>query len=176
MIFRIFLFLSFLFVSGCSIDKFIGRQVTTHGHQFNPQILELVPEGSSREHVLLSLGTPSTTQLRADGMETFYYITQKKRREAAFLSPKIIEQTVMEVAFAEDDTVDEITNYSLVDGNLIAFNRDVTLTGGRELTLVSQLLVASRSVVNPLGDRFNTAPTHDDTLFLVTFKPHFKPF
>ena len=138
-------------LSGCEMDKMIGKQVTTHGYQFNQQMLELVPEGSSREHVLLSLGTPATTQIQQDGKETFYYITQKKKREAAFLKPKIIEQTVLAIYFNDEDTVDDITNYGIDDGKVFQFSRRVTPSSGQELTLISQLLLASQSVVNPFG-------------------------
>ena len=140
-----------LAVTGCSIDKLIGRQVTTHGYQFNPEILELVPEGSSKEQVMLSLGTPNTTQIQQNGNETFYYMTQKKKREAAFLRPDVIEQTVMVVAFNDEETVESINNYELKDGKVFAFNREVTPSSGKEITLITQLLLASRSVINPLG-------------------------
>lgn len=149
---RIISLLFFAVLSGaCTFDKLVGAEVTTHGYQFNEEMLQLVPAGSSREHVLLSLGTPNTTQIEEDGNETFYYITQKKERKAAFLRQEIIEQTVMAINFDSDQSVTSITNYGLEDGEVFAFNRRVTPSSGKQLTLITQLLLASRSVLNPLG-------------------------
>jgi outer membrane protein assembly factor BamE (lipoprotein component of BamABCDE complex) len=52
--------------------------VLNGGYVADEQSLNLVPEGSSREQVLLSLGTPSTTAT-FDG-EVFYYISQRRER------------------------------------------------------------------------------------------------
>ena len=43
-------------LSACSSSS----EVLSHGYQVDECTLALVPEGSSREQVLLSLGTPST--------------------------------------------------------------------------------------------------------------------
>lgn len=145
-------FLLILSLNACSMDKFIGARTTTHGYQFNPEMLELIPEGSSREHVMLSLGTPNTTQINKQGNEIFYYITQKQTRKAAFLKPEIVEQKVLAIHFSSDEVVESIKNYDLSDGKVFAFNNLVTSSGGKELSLFGQLLQASQSVLNPFAN------------------------
>ena len=125
-----------------------SRQVYTHGYQVNDDALALVPEGSSRDQVLLTLGTPSTTQTEADGSETFYYISQKKERPVAFLSARVVDQRVLAVDLDTNDQVERIANYGLKDGKVFDFVRRVTPTGGKELSFISQLL-RSAGTVNP---------------------------
>ncbi len=127
------------------------QQTLTHGYQLNEETLALVPEGSSREQVLLSLGTPSTTQKTPEGRETFYYISQKKTRPVAFMSSNIIDQRVLAVYFNEEETVSQIANYGLKEGKVFDFIGRVTPTGGRELTFLGQVLGAAGRVINPFG-------------------------
>lgn len=116
-------------------------QTITHGYQLDQDALALVPEGSSREQVLLSLGTPSTTT-SVDGSETFYYISQKRRKRVAFANGSIVNQRVLAVYFGGDDTVSRIANYGLKDGKVFDFKRRVTPTAGKDISFLSQLLAA----------------------------------
>ena len=118
-------------------------QTITHGYQLDKDALALVPEGSSREQVLLSLGTPSTTTT-VDGSETFYYISQKRRKRVAFANGSIVNQRVLAVYFGGDDTVSRIANYGLKDGRVFDFKRRVTPTGGKDISFLSQLLSAGK--------------------------------
>ena len=118
-------------------------QTITHGYQLDQDALALVPEGSSREQVLLSLGTPSTTNT-VEGSETFYYITQKKRKRVAFANGSIVNQRVLAVYFGSDDTVNRIANYGLKDGRVFDFKRRVTPTGGKDISFLGQLLSAGK--------------------------------
>lgn len=130
---------SALILSGCNSS----REVLSHGYQLNEESLQLVPEGSSRDQVLLTLGTPSTTQQQLDGTETFYYISLKKSRTVAFARPRVVDQRVLAIYLGEDQTVTRIANYGLKDGKVFDFVRRVTPTGGRELSFVGQLLRAA---------------------------------
>lgn len=131
-------------VSGCNSTS----QVLSHGYQLNEETLALVPPGSSREQVLLALGTPSTTQTQNSGAETFYYISQTKARPVAFAAPRVVDQRVMAVYLTPDGSVERIANYGLKDGKVFDFVRRVTPTGGRDLSFIGQLLRAA-SAVNP---------------------------
>ena len=136
-----------LMLSACNSTS----QVLSHGHQINEETLSLVPVGSSREQVLLSLGTPSTTSNQNNGNETFYYISQKKARRFAFEKPRVIDQRVLAIYMNEASTVERIANYGLKDGKVFDFTRRVTPTGGKDLSFLSQLLGAAGTVANPLG-------------------------
>ena len=125
-----------LLLSACNSTS----EVLSHGYQVNEDTLALVPVGSSREQVLLSLGTPSTTSNQSNGNETFYYISQRKARRFAFERPTVVDQRVLAIYMSETSTVERIANYGLQDGKVFDFVARVTPTGGRELSFISQLL------------------------------------
>lgn len=121
-------------------------EVLYQGYVVDQETLALAPVGSSREQVLLSLGTPSSTATFDN--EVFYYISQKRKRSAAFLKPKIIEQSVLAVYFDKDGNVERLAHYTLQDGKVFDMISRVTPTGGAEVTFLGQLL---RGGANPGG-------------------------
>lgn len=131
-----------LVLAGCNSTQ----QVFSHGYQLNEDTLALVPVGSSKEQVLLSLGTPSSTQTNEDGSETFYYISQKKTRPVAFAKARVVDQRVLAIYTDANGTVDRIANYGLKDGRVFDFIRRVTPTGGKDLSFIGQILSAAGSV------------------------------
>jgi len=125
-------------------------QVIAHGFQASDDTLDLVPVGSSREQVLLSLGTPSTT-LTQDG-EVFYYISQTRKRAIAFQKPTLVDQKVLAIYFDKEQTVSQLANYGLKDGKVFDYISRTTPTGGRDLSFLGQLLgAASSGAINPFG-------------------------
>lgn len=112
----------------------------THGYIQSQEMIEQVPEGSSREHVELVLGSPSTTA--SFGNEVYYYISQRTRT-VAFLEPEIIDQRVLAVYFDEDGTVSRVANYGLEDGRIIDFIGRRTPTTGDEVSFLQQIFSSS---------------------------------
>ncbi|KQW32245.1 hypothetical protein ASE36_01115 [Rhizobium sp. Root274] len=135
-------------LSGCTTSE-----VFHNGYVVDQAALDLVPVGSSREQVLLSLGTPSTTAT-FDG-EVFYYISQKRVRSVAFMKQKLVEQQILAIYFDKDGIVTQEANYTLQDGKVFDTISRTTPTGGRDLTFLQQLLSggggAANSVKNVLG-------------------------
>lgn len=130
--------LSTLLLAGCNTSE-----VLTQGYVVDVQTLELVPPGSSKDQVLLTLGTPTT---KADyGTEAFYYISQKRIRKAMFLKPRLVEQSILAVYFDEDETVTSLSNYTLEDGVVFDTITRTTPTGGKEETFLSRVLSSSGS-------------------------------
>ena len=130
--------LSAVVLTGCNTSE-----VLTQGYVVDIQALELVPPGSSKDQVLLTLGTPTT---QGDyGSEAFYYISQKRVRRAMFLKPKLVEQSILAVYFDKDETVTSISNYTLEDGVVFDTITRTTPTGGREETFLSRILSAASS-------------------------------
>jgi len=127
-------------LSGCSS---IGETIQ-NGYVVDQQTLALVPPGSSKEQVYLSLGTPSATA--TFDSEVFYYISQKRYRAVAFMKPHIEEQSVLAVYFNKDSAVDHLAHYSLKDGRVIDMLTMTTPTGGVEKTFLMRLLSGG---VNP---------------------------
>lgn len=126
-------------VAGCNAGATLNpRETLTQGYVLDEQSLELVPPGSSREQVLLSLGSPSTTATFDN--EVFYYISQTRVRNAAFMKPKLVEQRVLAVYFGPDSRVVNIANYGLQDGKVFDFVSRTTPTGGQDKNFIGQLL------------------------------------
>lgn len=127
-------------LSGCSSMS----ETIQNGYVVDQQTLALVPPGSSKEQVYMSLGTPSTTATFDN--EVFYYISQKRHRAAAFMKPSLQEQTVLAVYFNKDAEVDHLAHYSLNDGRVVDMLSRTTPTGGTEKTFLMRLLSGG---VNP---------------------------
>lgn len=122
-----------LAVAACTTGEEFVR-----GQRLTPEQLEQVPVGSSREQVLLALGTPTTTGL-LDG-EAFYYISQTSGRSVAFQRPSVRERRILAVYLDQNGEVRDIAEYGLRDGRVFDYLARRTPTGGEDLAFVSQLL------------------------------------
>ncbi|WP_185983208.1 outer membrane protein assembly factor BamE [Aureimonas mangrovi] len=122
-----------LALAGCTT-----AQVYNQGYVIDEQALSLVPEGSSREQVLLALGSPSTTA--TFDSEVFYYISQQRVRPMQFMQPRLVDQRILAVYFGQDGRVRQIANYGLQDGRVFDFISRTTPTGGRDQSFLGQLL------------------------------------
>ncbi len=126
--------------------------VIYNGFVADDETLALAPVGSSKEQVLLSLGTPSATATFDN--EVLYYVSQKRKRKAEFMKPKIVEQTVLAYYFDKKGDVERIGNYTLQDGKVFDMISRTTPTGGKDLTFLQQVLSGGQSkssVRNILG-------------------------
>ena len=121
-----------LFLAGCTTE-----QVLSNGPALEDTQLQLVPVGSSRDQVLLALGTPSTTGTFDN--EVFYYISQKRTRRLAYQKLKLVDQRVVAIYFDESDIVSQVADYRLQDGKVFDFISRTTPTGGKDITLLSRL-------------------------------------
>lgn len=142
--------LAFMLLAATAILPACTSTVTQHGFVMTDAALEQVPEGSSREQVLIALGTPSATA--EFGGEVFYYISQTKSRPVAFMNPSLIDQRVLAVYFNEEELVAQLANYGLKDGQVFDFVSRTTPTGGRDFSFVSQLLGAAGRVATTPAD------------------------
>ncbi|MCB8837506.1 outer membrane protein assembly factor BamE [Aurantimonas sp. VKM B-3413] len=113
-------------------------QVLNQGYVVDEKSLELVPVGSSRDQVLLALGSPSTTATFDN--EVFYYISQKRVRPVAFMEPHLVDQRVLAIYFDKDGKVARIANYGMQDGRLFDFISRTTPTGGKDASFLGQVL------------------------------------
>ena len=129
-------------ISGCNSSKtFAGLtpgETLTQGYVIDQQAIDLVPVGSSREQVLLALGSPSTTATFDN--EVFYYISQTRRRNAAFMKARLVDQRVLAVYFNDEGRVENIANYGMQDGKVFDFISRTTPTGGKDQNFLGQLL------------------------------------
>lgn len=129
-------------LSACHSSKMFGdlspSETITQGYVIDKQAIDLVPVGSSREQVLLALGTPSTTATFDN--EAFYYISQTRKRYVAFDKPRLVDQHVLAVYFGSDGRVTQIANYGLKDGKVFDFISRTTPTGGKDQNFLTQVI------------------------------------
>jgi len=144
-------------LAGCNASKTFGDltpgETLTQGYVIDQQAIDMVPVGSSREQVLLALGTPSTTATFDN--EAYYYISQIRRRPVAFANASIVDQQILAVYFGEDERVANIAHYGLKDGKVFDFISRTTPTGGKDTNFLGQILQggggASSAVAGALG-------------------------
>ena len=128
-----------LALAGCSTSGSRGLgQTTQHGYVVSEIALQQVPVGSSRDQVLIALGTPSTTA--EFGNEVYYYISQTRRRAALFLDARVVDQRVLAIYFDNNNRIERIADYGLQDGEIFDFATRTTPIGGEDLTFVQQIL------------------------------------
>ena len=120
-------------LGGCSTE------VIQQGYVQDERTLGLVDEGSSREQVLLTLGTPST--VATFDSDVFYYISQQRQRSFTFQRPTVVDQKVLAVYFNENDTVQQIANYTLQDGQVFDTITRTTPTSGKDQTFLQQIII-----------------------------------
>jgi len=126
-------------LSACNASHSLNPSETlTQGYVIDQQQIDMVPVGSSREQVLLALGTPSTTATFDN--EVFYYISQTRVRRVAFMNPSVVDQRILAVYFGEDGRVTNIANYGRQDGKVFDFISRTTPTGGKDQSFIGQLL------------------------------------
>ena len=121
-------------LAGCSTTEVIQQ-----GYVQDEGTLSLVSEGSSREQVLLALGTPSTKATFGD--EVFYYISQTRQRTFAFQNPRVTQQRVLAIYFDGERTVQRVANYTLKDGKVFDTISRTTPTAGRDQTFLQQIII-----------------------------------
>jgi outer membrane protein assembly factor BamE (lipoprotein component of BamABCDE complex) len=116
----------------------VGFGTTTqHGYVVSPDALQQVPVGSSKDQVLIALGSPSTTANY--GNDVFYYISQTRYRPAAFLPERVVNQRVVAIYFDGKQKVSRIADYGLQDGKVFDFVSQTTPTAGIDQTFIQQL-------------------------------------
>lgn len=125
--------------TACNASQTLNPSETlTQGYVIDQEQIDQVPVGSSREQVLLALGTPSTTATFDN--EVFYYISQTRVRRVAFMNPALVDQRILAVYFGPDGRVANIANYGLQDGKVFDFISRTTPTGGKDNSFIGQLL------------------------------------
>lgn len=94
---------------------------------------------STENQVATLLGSPSTTSTFQEWGVTWYYISSETET-VAFLSPELIDQQVLAVAFDKQGKVRDVKRYGLKDGRQIAFVERETPTKGKEITFIEQTI------------------------------------
>ncbi len=136
-----------MLASTVALSACVSEQVINNGFVDDGTALDFVPVGSSREQVLLALGSPSTTS--KIGGDVYYYISQKRVKKYAFQNPKLIDQRVLAVYFDQEDSVERVANYGLLDGKVFDFITRTTPSGGKDLSFLRQIFSSSGPSAGP---------------------------
>ncbi len=132
-------------LGGCKSHDFLNTSQTyNEGYVLDESALASVPVGSSRDQVLLALGSPSMTAMYDS--EVFYYISQTRYRGAQFMKPKIVDRKILAIYFNKNGQVERIANYGLEDGKVFDSISKTTPTGGHDQSFLSQLIKGSKGV------------------------------
>ena len=83
------------------------------------------------------LGSPSFNGNLGDN-SLYYVFTVKKK--IAFLEPKILDHKVLQLKFSKDDTLKNINLYQKSDLEEVEMSKNFTLTSGKKITLLEQLI------------------------------------
>ena len=83
------------------------------------------------------VGPPSLSGVLADGD---YYYVRSRVREYGMFRPQVIERRVLAISFNDDDTIANIEEFGLEDGQVVPIARRVTDTSVVSNGFIRQLL------------------------------------
>ncbi len=132
--------LAYAFLAASMLGAAACSPITSH-HGF--QAIDASPKEvtvgvDTKSTVRTKLGSPSATSTFDPNI--WFYVDSTKAR-VAFRKPTTTTRDVTAIQFNKDtEMVEQVNNYSLKDGRVIAFNGRETPTRGRELTVLEQIL------------------------------------
>ena len=121
-----------LVASGCS------PIIDTHGYlPVSADVAALAVGSDTKATVLERFGEPTSKGVQGDS--SWYYVSYTVST-FAFFKPKITDRQILAVSFNGAGRVAAVNTYGLEDGMVINLNTRETVTGGRTLTFVQQML------------------------------------
>ena len=122
---------SFVAINACTPTQ------TNRGNMVEDfRINEVVPGISTRQNVLKSLGSPTTTAPFNDNV--WYYIGQKMEKKGVF-DPKVTEERVVMAQFDDQGILQKLEEIDNTRQEVPTVKRE-TPTGGNEVTALEQIL------------------------------------
>ena len=110
----------------CSLIVVTGCSATFRNHGYVPpeeDLQELVVGVDTRATVDDVVGPPSLSGVLADGD---YYYVRSRIRQYGMYRPQVVERRVLAISFNEDDTIANIEEFGLEDGQVVPLARRVT--------------------------------------------------
>ena len=112
--------------------------IVQRGNLPAPDLLtQIQPGAQTRNQVADMLGSPSS--IATFGEEVWYYISSQTET-VAFYEPEITEQQVVAITCDDTGKVKQIRTYGLEDAQEIEPVARITPTGGRQITILEQLV------------------------------------
>ncbi|TVQ35051.1 MAG: outer membrane protein assembly factor BamE [Geminicoccaceae bacterium] len=112
--------------------------VINHGHRLiEDDVNRIRPGMSTKAEVVNLLGSPSALASFDD--DTWYYVGRRVEEET-FFNRRLASQDVVRVRFDERGIVAGVDRFDLADAREVTPERDITPTGGNEMTIVEQFI------------------------------------
>ncbi len=111
--------------------------VTVHGYIPEAEDLELIEPGVDTVLTVEErIGRPSSTGVLRDS-DWFYVQTTISR--LTYNPPEVTDRRVVAISFDEEGVVDDVAEYGLEDGRIVALNPRTTETAGARVGLLQQI-------------------------------------
>ncbi|AWZ21838.1 Outer membrane lipoprotein OmlA [Roseovarius sp. AK1035] len=110
----------------CCLMVVTGCAATYRNHGYVPpeeDLQNLVVGVDSRATVDDVIGPPSLSGVLADGD---YYYVRSRVREYGMFRPQVVERRVLAISFNDNDTIANIEEFGLEDGQVVPLARRVT--------------------------------------------------
>lgn len=124
--------ISGVMLSGCT------PIVRNHGYlPVAADVEALAPGTDTKETVQANLGVPTSKGVEGDS--SWYYVSYTVQK-LAFFAPKVTDREILAVSFDNRGRVAAINRYGLENGVIVDLNTNETVTGGRKLSFLEQML------------------------------------
>lgn len=110
----------------CCLMLVMGCSATYRNHGYVPpeeDLQNLVVGVDTRATVDDVVGPPSLSGVQADGN---YYYVRSRVREYGMYRPQVVERRVLAISFNDNDTIANIEEFGLEDGQVVPLARRVT--------------------------------------------------
>jgi outer membrane protein assembly factor BamE (lipoprotein component of BamABCDE complex) len=121
-------------LSACGLEHYPAGDLPTQAR------LGAVQIGNTKEKVLRVLGTPATESVVFQDGSSFIIYAQNLKESRAFLDPKEIKRDVYIYSFDSNDKLIQQKHLTLADKKTIPFDEETTPAGGKELSILEQLI------------------------------------
>ena len=121
-------------LSACGLEHYPGGDLPTQTR------LKSVQNGDTKEKVLRILGTPATESVPLNDGTSFIIYAQNLKESRAFFDPKEIKRDVYIYYFDVNENLTEQKHLTLADKKSVTFDESQTSVGGKELSLIEQLI------------------------------------
>lgn len=126
------------FLGGAMLTAGCSPIVDQHGYlPISSEVSPVTLGTDTKETVFQRLGEPTSRGVEGDS--AWYYISYSVRT-FAFLAPKITDREILAVTFDANGRVNAVNTYGLEHGQVVDLNTQETVTGGRGLTFLQQML------------------------------------
>lgn len=127
--------ISFLFLCAPFMLSSCSTFVDNRGYDFEISDSSKVQVGQTKDDVMRNLGTPSSLSTFQDN--AWYYISRKTGNKS-FFDPKLIEQKVMIIHFA-NDRVTHIEQRGKDAAQNVELSKNTTATSGYETSMMREV-------------------------------------